>query len=65
MAKKPAKLKISNAWKGPYSTLVSAALGALILKSQGLSWESAGIAAGITALGGVLPDPKMLQKQDK
>jgi hypothetical protein len=65
MPKKPSKLKISNAWKAPMSTLASAALSALILKTQGLTWENAGIAAGIVALGGVLPDPKVLQSKPK
>lgn len=57
------KVKISNAWQAPVSTLASVALSALLLKTQGLSWENAGIAAGITLLGGIAPDPAMLKKK--
>lgn len=59
------KTAISNAWQSPISTLMSAALAALLLKSQGLNWTNAGIAAGITALGGVLPDPGKAKGEGK
>lgn len=59
MPTKPKKVKISNAWQAPVSTLASAALSLLLLKTQGLSWSNAAIAAGVTVLGGIAPDPKL------
>lgn len=61
--KAASKVKVSNAWQAPVSTLASVALSALLLKTQGFSWENAGIAAGITVLGGIVPDPKALQSK--